>query len=217
MICSLSMRESSASLERYRDAELTLEALAGAAARLLRHLNVRPDDGRIAAGVDARGIRYYQALGVLDRPVRYDGRRAVYGYRHLLQLLAVKKLQQEGHPLQLIQRALAGRTTEGLEEAIGTLMAPSSRPARREWSRGEGRNLREDDANAAPGREEETSTAPATEDATAEPAVPRARSRLVAAQVARGVTLTLDPSVVADPEAVIALVERTLSSTDDPQ
>jgi hypothetical protein len=57
-------------------------------------------------------------MGVIDRPVRYDGRRAIYGYRHLLQLLCVKKLQQEGHPLQLIQRTLAGRSTAALERAL---------------------------------------------------------------------------------------------------
>src|SRR5512135_1920463 len=99
------MAAAASTLDRYRDAELTLGDLVAAAARLLRRLDVRPDDGRVALEPDARGVRYYQGIGVLDRPTRYDGRRAIYGFRHLLQLLAVKRLQQEGHPLHLIQQS----------------------------------------------------------------------------------------------------------------
>ncbi len=180
------MRESPASLDRYRDEELSLETLAEAVGRLLRRIDLRPIDGRIAADVDARGIRYYQTLGILDKPVRYDGRRAVYGYRHLLQLLAVKKLQQEGHPLQLIQRTLAGRPTERLEEAIRALVP--------------GAGGSEDPPHAERHKSEERAAT---------------RRHLVAAQVAPGVTLTVDSSVVADPEAVIALIERALADRSD--
>jgi DNA-binding transcriptional MerR regulator len=105
-------------LDRYRAAEFSLEELAAAAGRLLRRLDLRPGDGRVAGTPDERSIRFYQTAGLVDRPARYDGRRAVYGFRHLVQLLAVKRLQQEGHPLALIQRALAGRGTEELEGAL---------------------------------------------------------------------------------------------------
>jgi hypothetical protein len=91
-------------LDRYRTAEFSLEELAAAAGRLLRRLDLRPGDGRVTGTPDERSIRFYQAAGLVDRPTRYDGRRAVYGFRHLVQLLAVKRLQQEGHPLALIQR-----------------------------------------------------------------------------------------------------------------
>jgi DNA-binding transcriptional MerR regulator len=164
-------------LDRYRDAELTLEDLVAAAARLLRRLDLRPGDGRVAAAPDARGVRYYQGIGVLDRPLRYDGRRAVYGFRHLLQCLAVKRLQQEGHPLQLIQQSLAGRPTAALEQALGTMLAGG----------GTGR-----------GREPQ---APAAEPVAA----------LIAARLAPGVTITVDSSVVAEPDALIALIAATLA------
>src|SRR5512139_1332136 len=124
-------------LDRYRNAELTLEELAAAAARLLRRLDVRPDDGRIAPAPDARGIRYYQTVGVLDRPVRYDGRRAIYGFRHVLQLLVVKRLQQEGHPLHLIQQSLAGRPTDALEQALSAMLGGSGEALQRQEAQGQ--------------------------------------------------------------------------------
>ncbi len=68
-------------------------------------------------------MRYYQTIGVVDRPLRYNGRRAIYGFRHLLQLLAVKRLQEEGHPLQLIQQSLTGCPTPVLEEALEAVLS----------------------------------------------------------------------------------------------
>src|SRR5437016_1152361 len=45
-------------------------------------------DGRVARALDPRTVRYYQTLGILDRPHSYEGHKARYGPRHLLQLLA---------------------------------------------------------------------------------------------------------------------------------
>ena len=190
-------------LDPYRNAELTLENLVAAAARVLRRLDVRPADGRVAAEPDARGVRYYQGIGVLDRPARYDGRRAVYGFRHLLQLIAVKRLQQEGHPLHLIQQSLAGRPTAALEQALGTMLA------------GEGR---ESEAEGPP---------PAPLQAAAEPIAalaheqPRALAAqhaepaaLVAARVSPGVIVTVDPAIVSDPDALITRVAAMLDRMD---
>lgn len=173
----------SRSFEALRDQELTLEALVGTAARLLRQMQVRPDDGRVAEELDARGVRYYQALGVIDKPLRHDGRRAVYGYRHLLQLLSVKVLQQEGHPLHLIQQGLAGKSTESLEKALAAV------------------------ADQGGSRIRLTPDATRDGNATADRKWP---PRLVAAQVAPGITVTVDPTVVEDPEAAISAVEKAL-------
>ena len=46
-------------------------------------------DARVSAAPDARTVRYYATLGLLDRP-RIEGRQARYGERHLLQLLAIR-------------------------------------------------------------------------------------------------------------------------------
>lgn len=117
-------------LDPYRNAELTVDELAEAAAGLLNKLEVRPADGRVAPAPDARGIRYYQTIGIVDHPLRYEGRRAIYGFRHLLQLLAAKQLQQEGQALKLIQQSLSGCPTPVLEQALEAVMSrPGQRPA----------------------------------------------------------------------------------------
>lgn len=170
-------------LHRYRDAEFSLEELAAAAGRLLRRLEVRSGDARVAAAPDERSIRFYQTAGIVDPPLRYDGRRAVYGFRHLLQLLAVKKLQQDGQPLALIQRGLAGRQTADLERAAGATDDGSDTAAR--------------PAPHAPDRLRAGATAQAS-------AIPADGRPLVAVELGPGVTLTIDPARVDDPQALIA-------------
>ncbi len=187
------MAAAASPLDRYRNAELTLEDLVTAAARLVKRLDVRPDDGRVAVEPDARGVRYYQGIGVLDRPLRYDGRRAVYGFRHLLQLLAVKRLQQEGHPLHLIQQSLAGRPTAALEQALATMLAGGH-------------------PGAAHGPDSEDTPTPMR--LAAEPPVAAAATgpaALIAARVSPGVTITIDPALVPDPDTVIAHIAATLA------
>ena len=66
--------------------------------------------GRVRAVPDRRAIRWYTTIGLIDRPVAYRGRTALYGPRHLLQLVAVKRLQAKGLPLVAIQQELAGAT-----------------------------------------------------------------------------------------------------------
>jgi DNA-binding transcriptional MerR regulator len=66
--------------------------------------------GRVRAVPDRRAIRWYTTIGLVDRPVAHRGRTALYGPRHLLQLVAVKRLQARGLPLVAIQQELAGAT-----------------------------------------------------------------------------------------------------------
>jgi DNA-binding transcriptional MerR regulator len=69
-----------------------------------------PPSGRVRAVPDRRAIRWYTTIGLIDRPVAHRGRTALYGPRHLLQLVAVKRLQAKGLPLVAIQQELAGAT-----------------------------------------------------------------------------------------------------------
>src|SRR5919206_202776 len=66
--------------------------------------------GRVRDVPDRRAIRWYTTIGLVDRPVAHRGRTALYGPRHLLQLVAVKRLQARGLPLVAIQQELAGAT-----------------------------------------------------------------------------------------------------------
>ena len=89
-------------------------------------------NGRVRAVPDARAIRYYTTIGLLDRPT-LEGRAARYGRRHLLQLVAIKRLQSQGRSLAQVQEALAGATSGQLER-IARLAAgdTSTSRARRE-------------------------------------------------------------------------------------
>ena len=66
--------------------------------------------GRVSDVPDRRAIRWYTTIGLVDRPAAHRGRTAMYGQRHLLQLVAVKRLQARGLPLVAIQQELAGAT-----------------------------------------------------------------------------------------------------------
>jgi hypothetical protein len=67
-------------------------------------------NGRVRDLPDRRAIRWYTTIGLVDRPAAHRGRTALYGPRHLLQLIAVKRLQASGEPLTRIQETLAGAT-----------------------------------------------------------------------------------------------------------
>jgi DNA-binding transcriptional MerR regulator len=69
---------------------------------------------------DARTIRYYTTLGLLDRPF-IDGRQARYSQRHVLQLLAVKALQSMQFPLARVQEKLYGLTESELKSLLQSI------------------------------------------------------------------------------------------------
>jgi DNA-binding transcriptional MerR regulator len=73
-------------------------------------------NGRVREVPDPRTIRYYTTLGLIDRPAEMRGRTALYGIRHLLQLVAIKRLQTHGLTLAEIQARLVGRTDSALRQ-----------------------------------------------------------------------------------------------------
>jgi DNA-binding transcriptional MerR regulator len=93
----------------------TLEELSQEVETLLRRAGLLrlQGDGRVSAAPDARTVRYYATLGLIDRP-ELDGRVARYGRKQLLQLVAIKALQTEGLGLSDIQSRLYGRSEREL-------------------------------------------------------------------------------------------------------
>jgi len=83
-----------------------------------------PANGQVRAIPDLRTIRYYTSLGLLDRPAAMRGRTALYGGRHLLQLVAVKRLQADGLSLSEVQTQLTG-LDDGALAAIARVAEPS--------------------------------------------------------------------------------------------
>lgn len=75
---------------------------------------------------DVRTIRYYTTLGLLDRPASFQGRTAYYGRKHLLQLVAIKRLQAKGFTLSQIQSQLMGISLTNLEQLANITLADKS-------------------------------------------------------------------------------------------
>jgi DNA-binding transcriptional MerR regulator len=73
-------------------------------------------NGRVRDVPDRRAVRWYVTIGLVDRPAAMQGRTALYGTRHLLQIVAVKRRQAQGRSLAEIQAELAGATDETLRQ-----------------------------------------------------------------------------------------------------
>lgn len=162
------------------DRELDAEALVDFARRCDARLP-HAADGRVARALDLRGLRYYQTLGLLPRPARYDGRRAIYDRSHVVTLVCIRTLQARGMTLAQVQQALAA-TSPALREAAALEalgLAPGT-PV---------------DAGHPP-----HALPPGTSHVSD---VPRP---LHAYALRPGVTLTIDPAVVVDPAALAAAV-----------
>ncbi|MFT4624416.1 MAG: DNA-binding transcriptional MerR regulator [Myxococcota bacterium] len=111
---------------------MTLDTLEQTVRAMLDATGVEPVDARVARVPDRRTLRWYQSIGVMDKPLRYDGRKAIYGRRHALQAAAAKLLQATGYTLTQVQAALRGATDAQLEAALadagGAAAPPSPAP-----------------------------------------------------------------------------------------
>jgi DNA-binding transcriptional MerR regulator len=83
-------------------------------------------NGRVREVPGERLIRWYTTIGLIDPPLTRRGRVARYGRRHLLQLVAVKRLQANGLSIADIQAALAGATDALLERTAGLTGSPEA-------------------------------------------------------------------------------------------
>ena len=83
------------------------------------YLTDEGDSRRVQWKPNGRQIRYYSTLGLLDKPDTENGRVVWYGPRHLVQLLAIKRLQLDGLKLADIQRSLAGAKLGDLRRIAG--------------------------------------------------------------------------------------------------
>lgn len=101
----------------------TLEQLPDQVAALLAEDYDGQRSGRVRELPNARTIRWYTTIGLVDRPLPTRGRAVRYGRRHVLQLAAVKKLQAQGLPLAEVQQRLIGASDRELAAIIGPAAA----------------------------------------------------------------------------------------------
>lgn len=72
---------------------------------------------RVREEVTPRLVRHYTSLHMLDEPAKV-GREARYSYRHLLQLLLVRRLLAEGYGATAINQLAITRTNAELEALL---------------------------------------------------------------------------------------------------
>lgn len=75
------------------------------------------EKSRIQDEVNPRLVRYYTTQGLLDKPLR-AGREARYTYRHLLQLLVVRRLLMEGYSSPAIEKLVISKANSDLEALL---------------------------------------------------------------------------------------------------
>ncbi len=128
-----------ATLREYRGlAPWGLRDLTALAAGILDASGVVPVSAVARSRPTERTIRFYVARHLVNAP---DGRgtAATYGYRHLLQVLAVKLRQMEGATLETIERDLAGLTGDAVERRVAAALGSRlPRPADLQLLRGPG-------------------------------------------------------------------------------
>ena len=98
--------------------------LAAHVTALVDAAGLRPTNASARAAPSARSVRFYVSHGLLDRP-EGAGTAATYGYRHFLQLLAIKIRQREGQTLEAIKREMKDVTGDALERRIAQSLAPA--------------------------------------------------------------------------------------------
>ena len=117
------------------DETWTLAELVAEAASWIATLP-EPKNGQVRAVPDERTIRYYAALGLLDRPAAMRGRTALYSRRHLAQVIAIKRLQGAGKSLADIETMWPTLDDVTLGRLTGVHMPARSHKARAEfWKR----------------------------------------------------------------------------------
>jgi DNA-binding transcriptional MerR regulator len=107
-----------------RHAPWNARGLAAHVNSLVDAAGIRPTNTSARAVLTARGVRFYVANGLVDRP-EGTGTAATYNYRHLLQLLSIKIRQREGLTLDVIRREMSDVTGDALERKVAGSLAPA--------------------------------------------------------------------------------------------
>jgi DNA-binding transcriptional MerR regulator len=201
-------------LEQFKKSEFHLDDLVSTASGFISRVTTPPVDGRVAPYPDTRTVRYYQTIGILKKPLRYEGRNAIYGYHHLVQLLAIKLMQGRGLSLAQIQNALLQTSLTDLERSLegafelggdetsaqnDRLTSPIVKSL---FSPGKiGEELPRDEVTRSRFSEISLYQRPRNKGAR----------DLIAMEVAPGISLLIDPEVVQDPKGVIDRILRLLN------
>lgn len=92
---------------------LSIEQLAAKITAWCDQFEVVPANGQVAADTQARTLRYYRTLGLMDPP-----QGGGFSERHFLQACAVRVLQAQGLPLSRIHSMIFGRSDDELRSIL---------------------------------------------------------------------------------------------------
>jgi len=98
--------------------DLSMDDLVHLAAEVVPRVVAGQRGHKVTEVPDARTIRYYITEGLVGRPGGSGGSAAVYGYRHLLQIVAIKALQSEFVPIREIKKAIGSLSVEKLQAQL---------------------------------------------------------------------------------------------------
>jgi DNA-binding transcriptional MerR regulator len=84
---------------------------------LPQFLPEQPSGSRGQEPVNPRLVRHYTTQGLIDKPQK-EGREARYRYRHLLQLLVLRRLLAEGYSTSSVGSLIVGQVNAVLEELL---------------------------------------------------------------------------------------------------
>ena len=101
----------------------SLRDLAAIGAAILEASGVFPVNAAARAHPTERTIRFYVARGLVSPP-EGRGTAAIYHYRHLLQVLAIKLRQMDGATLEIIDKDIAGVPGDVIERRVASALGP---------------------------------------------------------------------------------------------
>ena len=93
---------------------MDIRELVAQASLALSGADVNQHSARVSEVPSVRTVRYYAGHGLIDAPLDHVGRRALYGRRHVEQLVAIKRLQSRGLTLVEIQERMLRLSDEEL-------------------------------------------------------------------------------------------------------
>ena len=93
--------------------------LANESARIISGSGPLQEKATVTEVPDERTIRYYLTEGLISPAEEKQGTASVFNYRHLLQVLVIKKLQSEHLPIRKIKEIVSDRKERDLERLLG--------------------------------------------------------------------------------------------------
>jgi len=121
-VAGMSLSDPFATLREYAKlAPWSLRDLTALCAAILEASGIYPVNAAARARPTERTIRFYVSRGLVSPP-EGRGTAAIYSYRHLLQVLAIKLRQMEGVTLDAIIKEFAGMAGDVVERRVATAL-----------------------------------------------------------------------------------------------